>query len=95
MFINVVGFLSLRRADTGLNGLPRRCSGKESDCPCRRCKRCGFSRHGLIPGLGRPLGVGNDNPLHYSFLEHSMERGVHVVVKSRTRLSLKPSADVT
>ena len=23
-------------------GLPRWCSGKESTCQCRRCKRCGF-----------------------------------------------------
>ena len=30
---------------------------------------------GLIPGLGRSLGVGNDNPLQYSFLENSMDRG--------------------
>ena len=29
----------------------------------------------LIPGLGRSPGVGNDNLLHYSCLENSMERG--------------------
>ena len=30
---------------------------------------------GLIPGLGRSPGVGNDNPLQYSCLENSMDRG--------------------
>ena len=29
---------------------------------------------GLIPGLGRSLGVGNSNPLQYSCLENSMDR---------------------
>ena len=29
---------------------------------------------GLIPGLGRSLGVGTDNPLHYSCLENPMDR---------------------
>ena len=30
---------------------------------------------GLIPGLGRSPGRGNDNPLQYSCLENPMERG--------------------
>ena len=30
---------------------------------------------GLIPGSGRSPGGGNDNPLQYSYLENSMERG--------------------
>ena len=30
---------------------------------------------GLIPGLGRSLGVGNDNPLQYSGWENPMNRG--------------------
>ena len=47
---------------------------------------------GLIPGSGRFPGIGNGNPLQYSCLEDSMERGiwqatVHEVTKSRTRLS--------
>ena len=47
---------------------------------------------GLIPGLGRSPGEGNGNPLQYSFLENSMERGswraiVHGVTKSWTQLS--------
>ena len=48
---------------------------------------------GLIPGLGRYPGVGNGNPLHYSCLENSMDRGawqvtVHGVTKSWTQLSM-------
>ena len=31
---------------------------------------------GLIPGLGRSPGVGNGNPLHCSYLENSVDRGV-------------------
>ena len=30
---------------------------------------------GLIPGLGRSLGEGNDNPFQYSCLENPMDRG--------------------
>ena len=30
---------------------------------------------GSIPGLGRSPGVGNGNPLQYSCLENSMDRG--------------------
>ena len=45
-----------------------------------------------IPGLGRSLGGDNGNPLQYSGLEKSMDRGawwatVHGVAQSRTRLS--------
>ena len=47
---------------------------------------------GSIPGSGRSPGDRNGNPLAYSCLENSMERGVwrptvHGVAKSRTRLS--------
>ena len=47
---------------------------------------------GSIPGLWRSLGGGNCNPLQYSFLENSMDRGawqavVHGVPESRTQLS--------
>ena len=43
----------------------------------------------LIPGLGRSSGVGNGNPLQYSCLENSMDRGalwaiVYGVSKSLT-----------
>ena len=45
----------------------------------------------LIPGLERSLGEGNGNPLQYSCLENTMDRGarwatVHRVSKSQTRL---------
>ena len=30
---------------------------------------------GLMPELGRSPGVGDGNPLQYSFLENSMDRG--------------------
>ena len=47
---------------------------------------------GSIPGSGRSPGVGNGNPLQYSCLEYSMDRGswwatVPGVAKSGTRLS--------
>ena len=47
---------------------------------------------GLIPGLGRSPGEGNDNPLQYSCLENRMDRGawwaaVHGVGKSQPWLS--------
>ena len=47
---------------------------------------------GSIPGLRRSPGVGNGNPLQYSFLENPMDRGawratVHGAAKSQTRLS--------
>ena len=46
----------------------------------------------MIPGLGRSPGEGNSNPLQYSCLKNSMDRGgwwatVHGVAKSQTRLS--------
>ena len=47
---------------------------------------------GLIPRLGRSPGGGYGNPLQYSCLENTMDRGawwatVHGVSKSQTRLS--------
>ena len=43
----------------------------------------------LIPGTGRFLGGGNDNPLQYSCLENLLDRGawqaaIHAVAKSHT-----------
>ena len=44
---------------------------------------------GLIPGSGRSPGVGNGNPLQYSCLESSMDKGawqaiVHEIAESQT-----------
>ena len=55
---------------------------KEFACQCRRQKDVGS-----VPGLGRLPGEGNSNPLQYSHLENSMDRGawwavVHGVAKS-------------
>jgi len=63
---------------------PSGSDGKESACNARA--------PGLIPGLGRAPGEENGNPLQYSCLENSMDRGawratVHGVEKSWTRLS--------
>ena len=46
---------------------------------------------GSIPGSGRSPGDGHGNPLQYSCLENSIDRGawqavVHRVAKSQTRL---------
>ena len=58
---------------------------------------CNVGDPGLIPGLGRSLGEGKDNPLQYSCLENPMDRGVwqaivHGVTKSQTRLNDKHTA---
>ena len=61
-------------------GFPGGSNGKESACSERDL--------GSIPGSGSSLGEGNGNPLHYSCLENSMDRGawwaaVHGVAKSQ------------
>ena len=58
-------------------------SGKES--------ACNAGDLGSIPRLGRNPREGNGNPLQYSWLENSMDRGawqavVHGIVKNRTQL---------
>ena len=60
-------------------GFPGGLAGKESACNAEYL--------GLIPGLGRSPGEGNGNPLQYSCLENSMDRGawqatVHGIAKS-------------
>ena len=60
-------------------GFPGGLDGKESACNAEDL--------GSIPGLGRSLGEGNGNPLQYSCLENSMDKGawwatVHGVTKS-------------
>ena len=66
-------------------GFPGGSDGKES--------ACNAGDPGLILGLGRSPGEGNDNPLQYFCLEKSMDRRVwqatvHGFEKSQTRLSM-------
>ena len=51
-------------------GLPRWPSGRELPA-----KAGDTGDVGLIPGLGRSPGIGNGNPLQYSCMENSMDRG--------------------
>ena len=51
-------------------GLPQWLSGKEF-----ACNEGVEGDAGLIPGLGRSPGGGNGNPLQYSCLKNSMDRG--------------------
>jgi hypothetical protein len=65
-------------------GFPGGSDGKES--------ACNIGDLGSIPRLGRSPGEGNGNPLQYSCLENSMDRGswqapVHGVAKNQTQLS--------
>ena len=65
-------------------GFPGGTDGKES--------ACNVGDLGLIPGLGRSPGEENGNPLQYTCLENSMDKGAwqstaHGVTKSWTRLS--------
>ena len=53
---------------------------------------------GLIPGSGRSPGEGNGNPLQYSCLENSIDRGawqatVHGVTESQTQLNMNTHVD--
>ena len=62
-------------------GFPGDSDGKES--------ACNAGDLGLIPELGKSPGEGNGNPLLYSYLENSLDRGaeqatVHGVAKSQT-----------
>ena len=43
--------------------------------PCGSESACNVGDLGLIPGWGRSLGEGHGNPLQYSCLENSMDRG--------------------
>ena len=65
-------------------GFPGGSNGKMSDCNARD--------PASIPGSGITPGGRNGNPLQYSCLENSMDRGAwwatgHEVAKSRTQLS--------
>ena len=65
------------------------------ELPCGsdgRESACNAGDPGSIPGSGRSPGGGNGNPLQYSWLENSMERGtwwatVYGVPKSLIQLS--------
>ena len=72
---------------TGGLGLPWWCSGKESAYSAG-----GVRDTGSILGLGRSSGVGKGNPLQYSRLDNSMDRGawwatLHAVAKRQMGLS--------
>ena len=65
-------------------GFPHWLSDKES--------ACNAGDRGSVPGLGRSPGGGHGNPLQYSCLENSMDRGaqqiiVHGVTKSQAQLN--------
>ena len=67
-----------------INRLPEWLSIKESACNAGQTGDAG-----LIPGLGRSPERGNDNPIQYSHLENSMDRGawratVHGFAKNMT-----------
>ena len=74
---------------SGINlGFPGSTSSKESACQCRRHKRCG-----VYPCVGRSAGVCNGNPLQFSCLENSIDRGAwwstaHRFTKSQTWLNM-------
>ena len=64
-------------------GFPGGSGGKESNLPVME------GGPGSIAGSGRCPGEGNGNPLQYSCLENSMDRGawwaaIHGVAKSQT-----------
>jgi len=57
----------------------------------RKESACNAGHSSSLPGSGRSPGEGNGNPLQYSCLENSMDRGawraiVHGVAKSQTLL---------
>ena len=81
MYLLVICILSLENENCGL---PNGSDDKEF--------ASNVGDQGSIPGSERSPGEGNGNPLQYSCLANSMDRGiwqatVHGVAKSRTRLS--------
>ena len=82
--------------ESGLGLCPGQQRGQESqgvfpDGSDSKESACNSGELGLIPGLGRFPGEGNDNPLQYSCLDNPMDRGawqvtVHKVAKNRTWL---------
>ena len=87
-FIKIQYFFScnLDFIKTSAWGFPGGSLGKESSCNAGDTEDTS-----LVPGLGRSPRGGHGNPLQYSCLEDSMDRGdwratVQRVTKSRTRL---------
>ena len=73
-----------------MRGLPWWLSGKESSCSARDAGDVGS-----IPGSGKSPGEGNGNPLQYSCLGNSKDRGtwqatVYGVTKSQIQLGSYP-----
>ena len=62
----VQGIMKLK-CNTFIWGFPGGSDGKES--------ACNVGDLGSVPGSGRPLQEGNSNPIQYSCLEKSMDRG--------------------
>ena len=70
-------------------GLPQYLINKESTCNAGDAGDLG-----LISGLGGSLGVGHGNPLQYSCLENSMDRGAWQAIVHRVHKELD-TAEVT
>ena len=68
-------------------GVPGGSDGKES--------ACNTGDLGLIPVLGRPPRVGNGNPLQYSCLEDSMDRGAWQAIAHGGQEELDASEELT
>ena len=69
---------------TNIWGFPLGSNGRDSACNAGNLSS--------VPKFGRSPGEGNGYPLHYSYLENSMDRGaqqatVHGVANSQTQLS--------
>ena len=60
-------YLTILHVNYTFKGFPGSSDGKKS--------ACNTGDPGLIPGLERFPGEGNGNPLQYSCLENSMDRG--------------------
>ena len=76
-------------------GLPQWLSSEESACSAGNSGDAG-----LIPVSGRSPGGINGNPLQYSCLENSMDKGawqavVHGLAKSQTQLSDQTTKTIT
>jgi len=85
IYFSYLCIISCFRLQSNHYSFPCSSVGKESACSAGDL--------GLIPGLGRPPGEGNGNPLQYPCLQNLMDRGawwavVHRVAKSQAWLSV-------